>query len=229
MSTSVRNKEIKVQRDAQSLDHFKNKVAGSEDVYVGILKPVLIGAGILAVALLAWAGFASMRSKAAERHEAALAEIVRYVEGDGVTPASAADTEKRMREKLPALEALAQSAPSAAKPVAAGMVSTWKLMLGQPSPAAPATLDATDPWQRLRLAQRSLALGKGDEASRLLAPLKKDASPQAPWGRSYWTVLMDCHRLLGDRDQALKDLAEYKERFKNLPDVDALDAVAKGI
>ena len=228
MSTSVRNKEIKVQRAAQSLDHFKSKVAGSEDVYVGILKPVLIGAAILAIGLLAWAGFASMRSKAAERHEAAMAEILRYVEGDGVTPLSAAETEKRMRERLPALEGLARSAPASGRPVAEGMLSTWKLMLGQGT-QEPVALDPKDPWQRLRLAQRSLALGKGDEAARLLLSLKKDATPQAPWGRIYWTVLMDCHRLQGDREQALKDLAEYKERFKNLPDVDALDAVVKGI
>lgn len=230
MSSNVRNKEIKVQRAAQSLDHFKNTVAGSEDVYVGILKPVLIGAGVLVLVLLAWAGFANMRSKAVDRHETALAELVRYVEGDGSTPPSAAESEKRMREKLPVLEGLAQSAPGSEKAVTEGMLASWKLMLGQPSSVpAQAGADPKDPWQRLRLAQRQLALGHGDEAGRLLAPMQKDATPQQPWGRLYWTTLMECHRLKGDRDQALKDLAVYKDRFKSLPEVNSLDPVVKGI
>ena len=99
MSISSRNKEIKVQRDAQSLDHFKNKVAGSEDAYVGLLKPVLAGAGALVLALLAWVGWSSLRARAVERHEVALAELLRSVEGSGATPPSSAEVEKRMREK----------------------------------------------------------------------------------------------------------------------------------
>ena len=228
MSTSVRNKEIKVQRAAQSLDHFKNKVAGSEDVYVGILKPALIVAGILVVGLLAWAGFANMRSKAVERHEAALAEVLRYVEGSGASPAPAVEVEKRMREKLPVLETLARTAPSSQRQIAEGHLAGWRMMLGAAGPGA-TTAKPGDPWQRIRLAQRSLALGQGGEAVQLLAPLRKDATPQEPWGRLYWTVLMDCNRLQGNRDQALKDLAEYKQRYKDQPEVNSLDAVVKGI
>ena len=74
MSTSSRSKEIKVQRDAQSLEHFKTNVAGSEDVYVSLLKPVLIGVGALVLAVLAWLGWSNMRAKAVERHEVALAK-----------------------------------------------------------------------------------------------------------------------------------------------------------
>ncbi len=228
MSTNVRNKEIKVQRDAQSLDHFKNKVAGAEDVYVGILKPVLIGAGILLLALLAWAGWANHRSKAVERHAVALAEVVRYVEGDGTTPTPAAEAEKRMREKLPILETLARTAPASERKVTEGLLASWRLMLNSGATAAPAA-EPKDPWDRLRLAQRSLALGQGDGAVRLLAPLRKGATPQEPWGRLYWTVQLECDRLTGNREQALKDLAEYKERFKNQPDVNSLDPVVKGI
>lgn len=228
MSTSVRNKEIKVQRAAQSLDHFKTKVAGSEDVYVGILKPTLIGAGILVVGLLAWAGFANMRSKAVERHEAALAEVLRYVEGSGTPPASAVEVERRMREKLPVLETLARSAPSAQRQVAEGHLASWRLQLGAAGTNA-ATTETGDPWQRIRLAQRDIALGHAEDALRRLVPLRKDATPQEPWGRLYWTVLMDCNRLQANRDQALKDLAEYKQRFKDQPEVNSLDAVVKGI
>jgi hypothetical protein len=238
MSTNIRKKEIKVQRAAQSLDHFKNKVAGGEDIYVGILKPVLAGAGILVVALAAWAGFANMHSKAVERHEVVMAEIVRYVAGDGTAPAPAAEVEKRMREKLPVLENLARTAPSSERQVAEGLLASWRLMLGGAADGGAANgvaaaagdiPDPKDPWQRLRLAQRSLALGHADEASRFLAPLRKGAAPQEPWGRLYWTVQLDCDRLVSNREQALKDLAEYKERFKNLPEVNALDTVVKGI
>ncbi len=227
MSTSSRSKEIKVQRDAQSLEHFKTNVAGSEDVYVSLLKPVLIGVGALVLAVLAWLGWSNMRAKAVERHEVALAEILRYAEGSGPTPASPAEVEKRMKEKLPALEQLARSAPASERAIAEGLLASWKLVLGQGAPA-PAT-DPRDPWQRLRLAQRSLALGKAEEAARLLAPLRKDATPAEAWGKAYWAAVLDCDRLQGNRDQALKNLAEFKARYKNLPDENALDVVMKGI
>lgn len=228
MSTNVRDKEIKVQRAAQSLDHFKSKVAGAEDAYVGILKPVLFGAGIVLLALLGWAGFASLRSKSLGRHEAALAEVLRYVEGDGTTPLPAAEAEKRMKEKLPVLEQLARTAPASEKAVAEGIASGWRLMLGQAGATA-ATAEPKTPWDRLRAAQRSLALGRGEEAARLLAPLRKDATPQEAWGRLYWTLALDCDRLQGNRAQALKDLAEFKDRFKNLPEANSLDNVVKSI
>lgn len=233
MSNNVRNKEIKVQRAAQSLDHFKNTVASSDDVYTGILKPVLIGAGVLVLALLAWAGWVGMRTKAVERHESALAEIIRYVDGNATVPAPAAEVEKRMREKLPALEYLAKSAPGSEKAVTNGVLSSWRLMLGSAGPGAAgpgaANADPKDPWQRLRLAQRSLALGNGDETSRFLAPLRKSASPEEPWAKLYWKTQLECDRLQGKRDQAFRDLAEFRERFKNSPDSASLDQVVKGI
>jgi hypothetical protein len=230
MSNNVRNKEIKVQRAAQSLDHFKNTVASSDDVNAGILKPVLIGAGVLVLLLVAWAGWSGMATKAVERHESALAEILRYVEGDGTVPVPAAEAEKRMREKLPALEYLAKTAPGSEQLVTDGVLASWRLMLGTAgSGAAGAVADPKDPWQRLRLAQRSLALGNGDETSRFLAPLHKGASPEEPWGKLYWKTRLECDRLQGKRDQAFKDLAEFKERFKNTPDANSLDPVVKGI
>lgn len=227
MSTSSRSKEIKVQRDAQSLDHFKTNVAGSEDVYVSLLKPLLIGVGALVLAMLAWVGWSVMRARAVERHEVALAELLRYAEGSGITPSAPSEVEKRMKEKLPALEQLARNAPASERAVAEGLLGSWKLVLGQGAPAPAA--DPKDPWQRLRLAQRSIALGKGEEGARLLAPLRKDATPQEPWGKAYWAAVLDCDRLQGNRDQALKNLAEFKARFKNLPDENALDVVMKGI
>ncbi len=227
MSISSRNKEIKVQRDAQSLDHFKNKVAGSEDAYVSLLKPVLAGAGALVLALLAWVGWSSLRARAVERHEVALAELLRSVEGSGATPPSSAEVEKRMREKRPALEELVRSAPASERAAAEGLLASWNVVLGQAGPAPAA--EPRGPWQRLRQAHRFIALGKAEEAARVLAPLRKDATPQEPWGKAYWAAVLDCDRLQGDRGQALKNLAEFKARYKSLPDENALDVVMKGI
>ena len=134
----------------------------------------------------------------------------------------------RMREKLPVLETLARTAPSSQRKVTEGHLASWKLMLGTASSNS-TEVEPGDPWQRIRLAQRSIALSRGEDAARLLAPLRKDATPQEAWGRLYWTVLMDCNRLQANRDQALKDLAEYKQRFKDQAEANGLDAVVKGI
>jgi len=225
MSLSSRNKEIQVQRPAQSLEHFKSKVAGPEDPYTGIMKPLLAGAGILVLGLLAWGGIASIRSRAVERHEAALADLLHGVEGDG-TAAAVPDLEKKMRDKLPALEALARSAPSSQKAVTEGLLASWKLQLeGKATPVSP----KDDPWSRLRQAQAALALGKGVEAQKLLAPLRKGASPEEAWGSLYWSTALEVDRLLGSRDQAWKDLAEYKQRFKDQGDAAPLEQLLKGI
>jgi hypothetical protein len=225
MSPSSRNKEIQVQRPAQSLAHFKSKVAGPEDAYTGIMKPLLAGAGILVLGLLAWGGIASIRSRAFERHEAALAELIHEVEGDG-SAAAAPDLEKKMRDRLPALEALARSAPSAQKVVTEGLLASWKLQLdGKATPVS----QTDDPWGRLRQAQAALVLGKGDEAQKLLAPLRKEARPEEAWGSLYWSTTLEVDRLLGSRDQAWRDLAEYKQRFKDQADAAPLEQLLKGI
>jgi hypothetical protein len=225
MSLSSRNKEIQVQRPAQSLEHFKAKVAGPQDPYTGIMKPLLGGAGIVVLALLAWAGIASIRNRSVERHEAALADLLHEVEGDGTAPA-APDLEKKMREKLPVLEALARSAPAREKAVTEGLLASWKLQLdGKATPVS----QKDDPWSRLRQAQAALALGKGDEAQKLLSPLRKDATPEKAWGGLYWNTSLETDRLLGNRDQAWKDLAEYKQRFKDQGDAAPLEQLLKGI
>ncbi len=225
MSAGSRNKEIQVQRPAQSLEHFKSKVAGPEDAYTGIMKPLLTGAGVLVLGLLAWGGIASIRSRAVERHEAALADLVHGVEGDG-TAAAAPDLEKRMRQNLPALEALARSAPSSRKAMTEGLLASWKLQVEGKAAAVP---QGDDPWGRLRQAQAALALGKGDEAQKLLAPLRKDATPEEAWGSLYWSTALEADRLLGSRDQAWKDLAEYKQRYKEQGDAAPLENLLKGI
>ena len=224
MSTSSRNKEIQVQRPAQSLEHFKAKVAGPGDVNAGIMKPLLAGAGIVVLGLLAWLGISSISSRSAERHEAALGDLVHEVEGDGATPTP--ELEKRMREKLPALEALAKSAPSSQKAVTEGLLQSWKLQLdGKAAPVA----QKDDSWGLLRQAQAALALGKGDEAQKLLAPLRRKAQPDEAWAGLYWTTTLEVDRLLGNRDQAWKDLAEYKQRFKDQGDPAPLEQLLKGI
>ena len=221
MSASSRNKEIQVQRPAQSLDHFKAKVAGPADAEVGLMKPLLIGAGVIVALLLGWTGVSQMRSRAVERHEAALAELVH-----GVESGPAPELEARMRAKLPALEALARSAPASEKAAVEGLLASWRLQLDG---KAPLPAQGADPWSVLRQAQAAIAAGKGTEAQKLLGPLRKGATPQEAWGSLYWSTLMESHRLVGDRDQAWKDLAEYKQRFKDQGDAASLEQLLKGI
>lgn len=213
---NVKSKEIQVQKPAQSLEAFKGKVStGPEDIGAGLLKPVLIGtASLLALALAAW-GFSSWQSHRVEKHEAALSALMLEVHGTPYAPPSPEAIEKKMREKLPELETLATKAPGRCKPVTQGTLAAWKLQL-----EGKATLPAasTDAWGTLRQAQRMVALGQGAEAAALLTPLKKKADASEAWAPTYWSTLMEVHRLQGSRDQAWKDYSDYKQRFKEQAD-----------
>lgn len=215
MATDARNKEIQVQKPAQSLEHFQAKVASGADLETGLLNQVLLGLGVVALLGLGWIGVDAMRTKAVERHESALAELLLKVEGDGATPPPAAELEKRMRENLATLQGLAASAPGSRKAITEGLLASWKLQL-EGKGAAPAMQN--DPWSRLREAQRLLDKGDAAAASAALDPLRKDATPQAPWGNLWWLTRLDVDRLKGDRPQALRDAADYKERFKQEAD-----------
>jgi hypothetical protein len=226
MAQSAKQRQIQVQKPAQSLAHFQDKYNQGLEEDGGLLKPLLIGAGVLVGVGLLVGGWSAWRTSAIEKHETALAALQVEVEGDGVTPAPAAEVEKRMRERLPRLEALVASAPSSRKAATEGLLATWRLTLDGKG-AAPAK--AEDAWAQLRLAQRALALGQAKEARAQLDPLRAQATPGEPWAEAFWSAQLDADRLAGDRAQALKDVADYKARFKGRGDAASLESVLQSI
>jgi hypothetical protein len=229
MVSHTHDKVIQVQKPAQSLQAFQKKVASGEDVQVGYLKPLLIAAGIAVVVVGAYFGSVAWRSNALEKHQEALANLELEVGGNPAAPGFEAalpqDLEKRMRDRLPQLEALARTAPRGTRAATSGLLATWQVELGEKdtAPAVPA-----DPWGILRLAQRQVALGQGQEAEASLASLRAKAAPDQAWASVYWSTLLDADRLLGNRDQAWKDLAEYKSRFRDQADP-SLDRLLAGV
>lgn len=226
MARPTKNREIQVQKPAQSLAHFQTKLGKGENEDGGWLKPILIGVASMVLVGVLYGAWSAYRTQAEEKHEAALSAIQMEVEGDGVTPVPPADMEKRMRERLGRLEALVADAPSSRKAATAGLLATWRLALDGKG-AAPAA--AEDAWAHIRLAQRALALGQAQAARTQLDPLRAKATPGEPWAAAFWASQLDADRLAGDRPQALKDLAEYKARFKGRGDSGALETLIQSI
>lgn len=226
MARPTRDREIQVQKPAQSLAHFQTKLGQGREEEGGLLKPILIGAASLVVLGLLYGGWSTYRASVAEKHEAALAALQMEVEGDGLTPIPGAEVEKRMRERLGRLEALVAQAPASRKAVTAGLLASWRLTLGG---QAQVPAKAEDAWGRIRLAQRALALGQSTEARAQLDPLRAKAEPGEPWAEAFWASQLEVDRLAGDRAQALKDLADYKARFKGHGDAAALENLVQGI
>ncbi len=226
MASPIKAREIQVQKPAQSLAHFQMKVDQGVKPDGGLLKPILIGAVSLILLGVVYSAWGAWRTQSIEKHEAALSALQMEVEGDGITPLPATEVEKRMRERLGRLESLAATAPSSRKAVTADLLSTWRLALDGKE-QAPAM--AEDAWGRLRLAQRALALGRAQDARAQLDPLRAKATPGEPWAEAFWANQLDTDRLAGDRAQALKDLAEYKARFKGRGDATALENLLQSI
>lgn len=226
MATNIKQKEIQIQKPAQSLEAFKAKAAAQTTEHEGLLKPLAIIGGAVVAVIILISAFSAWRSKRIERHETALAELMIEVQGDPSKPSSPADIEKRMRERLPRLEALAKSAPGARKADTEATLSTWKLQLDGKGAVAAST---DDPWARLALAQRQIALAQGKEALATLEPLRSKAQPGKPWAHLFWTNLMEVHRLQGTRDQAWKDFVEYKKRFEDQAEVATIERILSGI
>jgi hypothetical protein len=226
MARPTKDREIQVQKPAQSLAHFQTKLGQDQETDGGLLKPILLGIAGLLVLGLAYGGWSTWRAQVVEKHEAALSSLQVEVEGNGMTPLPAPEVETRMRERLGRLEALVQSAPSSRRAVAAGLLATWKLSLDGKG-GAPAK--AGEAWGQIRLAQRALALGLVQEARTQLDPLRAKATPGETWAEAFWTSQLEADRLAGDRAQALKDLAEYKARFKGRGDAAALEALVQSI
>ena len=225
MVSHSKDRVIQVQKPAQSLQAFQKKVATGDDIRAGYLKPLLMGAGVLVVAFASYFGFKAVRASSLEKHQTALADLQIEVIGDQSVPATPQELEQRMRERLPRLEALARSAPHDDKAVTEGLLATWRLQLGEKAtpPAAPA-----DPWSKLRLAQKQVAMGQGKAAADTLATLRGKADPDQAWASVFWSTLLDADRLQGNRDQAWKDLADYKSRFKLQADP-GLDRLLAGV
>lgn len=226
MARPTKNREIQVQKPAQSLAHFQTKLGRQEDEDAGLLKPLLIGLGALVLVGILYGGWSAYQDQALEKHEVALSALEMEVEGDGVTPVPPAEVEKRMREHLSRLEVLVNQAPSSRKATTAGLLASWRLALDGKEQAP---TEAKDAWGKIRLAQRALALGQAEAARAQLDGLRAKADPGKPWAEAYWASQMDVDRLAGDRAQALKDLAEYKARFKGRSDTGAFESLVQSI
>ncbi len=226
MARPTKNRQIQVQKPAQSLAHFQTKFNQGQEEDAGLLKPILIGAAAVVAVGLIFGGWNAWQTSAAEKHEAALAALQIEVEGDGLSPVPAAEIEKRMRERLGRLEALVNAAPSSRKAATAGLLATWRLTLDG---RGPAPAKAEDAWGQIRLAQRALALGQVQDAHAELDPLRAKATPGKAWAEAFWLSQLDVDRLAGDRAQALKDLTEYKTRFKGHGDSSALETMVQSI
>jgi len=228
MVSHGKDKVIQVQKPAQSLQAFQKKVASGEDIQVGYLKPILMAAGVAVLLVAGFYGYRAVTQASLEKNQVALADLQLEVTGDpgipGSEPASPQDMEQRMRDRLPRLEALARSAPSGARAVTEAYLADWRLQLGIAG-AAPASSGV---WAQLRLAQKQVAMGQPKDAQATLAGLRSDAGPDQAWAQLYWTTVLDNDRLQGARDQAWKDLAEYKSRFKLQADP-AMDQVLTGV
>ncbi len=221
-------KEIQVQKPAQSLANFQKKIAGGQDLQTGILKPLLIGAGVVVIVVAGYFGFGAWRESQLEKFEANLAEITAGTNAG--TAAATPDLEKTLRERLPKLEALSKNAPNSRKAMAEGLLGSWKLALDGTGGKAAAPSDlAKGPWFRVAQAQRAIALGQGQEALNILAPMRGQAMPQEDWANLYWNTLVEADRLSGNADAAHKDVAEYKDRFKNRAVTALMDRTLQGI
>lgn len=226
MARSTKDREIQVQKPAQSLAHFQTKLGRSEEEEGGLLKSILIGVASVILVGVAYGAWSAYRTQAVEKHEAALSALQMEVEGDGVTPMPPAEVEKRMRERLGRLEALAADAPTSRKASTMGLLASWRLALDGKVQASD---KAEDAWGQIRLAQRALALGQAAAARAQLDPLRARAKPGEPWAEAFWASQLDADRLAGDRAQALKDLAEYKARFKGRSDTSAFESLIQSI
>ena len=219
----ARDKVINVQKKAQSLEQFQRRAAGEGS---SALKVVLIAGGVLVAGIIAWGAWSVHRQRAIETFETQVATLRLQVEGDGTAPLPADQLQSHMQAALPRLETLVKGAPASRRAEVAGLLDSWKLELtGQGG--IPASTNT--PWGRLREAQRLTALGQGKEAKALLDPIRAKATADATWGQAYWVSVLEVDRLNGDRDQAFKDLGEYRSRFKDTGGDAQLDRIVRSI
>ena len=226
IKASIKQKEIKIQKPAQSLTAFQRKVASGVDERSVLIRGfVTAGISLLAIAAVlitvrVWS------SHNIGKHETALSALIMEVDGTPYSPVPPDERGERLQSAIPILEELAKKAPRTSKDVALGILSAWRLELNGEGAALPAP---ADPWSRLRLAQRSIALGQAAEASDLISSLHKDAKANRAWAHNYWYALMQIRQLEGNREQALKDYAEYRKIFKQQADLNSMDNILRTI
>jgi len=224
--TSVKQKEISIQKPAQSLTAFQHKVALGIDERSSLMKQFIIVSTVILIGIAAVVCWNLWRHQKIEQHETAMAALITEVQGTLSNPVSPEEREKRMRNALQRLEELARTAPNSRKSVANGIVSAWKLELdgkGDPLPIP------ADHWSRLRLAQRSIVLGQTKEAKDMISVLHKSAKPDQAWSQLYWSMLMQIRQLEGNREQALKDYSEYRKIFKSQADLNAMEKILNAV
>ncbi len=223
----IRNKEIQVQKPAQSLAHFQAKLASADDVETGLVRPLLVTGGVLVLLVAGFFGYRAWQVGRIERFEASRAELLRAIEGDPQSVDASQGYEQRLRANLPALEKLALEAPGSRRASALAEANAFHLMLeGKSATELPAP---EGPLERIQAAARFVALGQGKPALDLLLPLRGKAKAGAPWADVYWTTLMDARCLSGDRAAALKDLSDYRAEFPQGAAFAQLEQKAKGI
>lgn len=215
---------IQVQKPAQSLEHFQKDYSRAQGGGETLLRPLLLGVGGLAILGLGYLSYDQWATSRLERFEGSLAALVEEVEG-GVSPATGEALQKKMREAMPRLEALAKGAPASRKAMAEGMVASWKLAV-EGTGAAPG---GQDPWSRLAKVRRALALGQAVEAGQILDGLRKEAGPDQAWGATFWQVQFEVDRLAGASAQAKAHLAEYRSRYEGKAADPALLSAAESI
>ena len=214
---------IQVQKPAQSLERFQQDYTRSQGGDT-LLRPILMGVGGAALLGLGWLIFDQWRASRLEKFEGALATLVEEVEG-GTTPATGETLQKKMKEALPRLEALAKGAPGSRKAMADGMVASWKLAVDGKG-AAPGGDDA---WSRLAKARRAVALGQASEAAQVLEGLRKAAGPDQAWAGTFWQLQFEVDRLQGGADKAKAHLADYRARFQGKAADPAILSAAESI
>jgi hypothetical protein len=225
--TNAKQKEIRSQKPAQSLTAFQRKVSHGMDERTDLLKRFIIFGVAILVAIVLIVSWNFWRSHKIDSHEAGLAAILSEVEGGrGASALTAELREQRMRDALPRLEALAASAPAPCKAITDGTLASWKLELDGKAGAFPTP---NDPWSRLRWAERSIVLGQAKEAHDYISIVHREANPDKAWSQIYWTSLLQIRQLEGNRQQALKDYAEYRSVFKSQADLATLDKILAAI
>jgi hypothetical protein len=166
--------------------------------------------GIIAITLL-YITFSFVRYTFQKKHKVALASLQWQVD-NRIEFSSPYELEARMRKLLPKLEELSRSMSS--DDITKGTLATWQMQLGLanklPSPS--------NPWNRIWLAKRLIALGQNQAAESMLAPLRKLATIEESWGFSFWSTLISLDQLQGNREQGWQDVGEYKSRFKDRVD-----------
>ena len=227
MAQTTKNREIQVQKPAQSLAHFQTKLGKGEEEDGGLLKPILIG--VAALVLVGVALWRLGRLPDPGRGEA---------RGGPFGPADG--SRRRWRDTRAAGrngKAHARAAGSPGGPGGRGAFlpqgrhrgAAGQLAPGPGRQGAGPGQGRGSPGARSGWPSGPWPWARPQAARAQLDPLRAKATPGEPWAEAFWASQLDADRLAGDRAQALKDLAEYKARFKGRADTSAFEGLIQSI